>query len=266
MKRLSVPALMGFLFASLAPAAELVIEPKILNPKSTVELRFDQPMIAKDRVGSVDPAPPLAITPAVVGEFRWTSTRSGQFLFTQPIAMGTKYVFALREGLKDAAGKAIAADKLGEYETEKFATVADGGGTSRVGVTSDQRVGRVLVQFNDAVDLGATGEFYFQAKDGKDKFPVTVRVATGKDFGGAHNPQMHWRPLEAVPTWAERFAGKAPELKPGEPRPNAFVVETKQPLPVGPVGPCTCRRNSRMRRRTRPRMGSSPWNGGQSRR
>lgn len=233
MNRLPVSALFGLLFASFAPAAQLIIEPEVLNPKSTVELRFDQPMIAKDRVGSVDPSPPLVITPAVQGDFKWTSTRSGQFLFTQPIAMGTKYAFALREGLKDAEGKPVAAEKLGERESEKFGAVAEGSGVGQSGNGAEQRVGRVLLQFSDAVDLADTNGFYFQAKEGKDKFPVTVRAAAGKDFAVAHNPEMRWKPLEAVPTWAERFAGKTPELQPSEARSNAVVVETKVALPAG---------------------------------
>lgn len=233
MKRLPVPALLGLLLASFAPAAELIVEPKVLNPKSTVELRFDQPVIAKDHVGATDTDGPLVITPAVAGEFKWTSTRSGQFRFTALPAMGTKYTFALRGGLKDAEGKAIAADKLGEFTTESFAKVDEGCGTGRTGVGADQRVGRLLIQFSDAVKVSDTDGFYFQADHSKEKFPVTVRAATGADFSIYHNSQMRWRNLEAVPTWNERFEGKTPELKPKETRPNALVVETKAPLPQG---------------------------------
>src|SRR5262249_30477474 len=158
-------------------------------PKSTVELRFEQPVIAKDHVGATDTDGPLVVTPAIAGEFKWTSTRSGQFRFTALPVMGTKYAFALREGLKDAEGKAIAADKLGEFETEKFATVDEGSGTGRTGVGTDQRVGRMLVQFSDAVKVSDADGFYFQADSSKEKFPVTVRAATGKDFSVYHNSQ-----------------------------------------------------------------------------
>src|SRR5262245_53621115 len=54
MKICAFPALLSLLFASLAPAADLIFEGDTLNPKTTLELRFDTPMISKERVGSVE--------------------------------------------------------------------------------------------------------------------------------------------------------------------------------------------------------------------
>lgn len=227
MKRSPLLAVLSLLLASRAPAAELVITPETLNPSATLELRFETPMVDKARVGSVEKESPLIGDPAVTGEFKWTSTRSGQFRFTQPPAFATTYKFQLREGLKDAAGKDVEVEEFGESRTEGFRLVTqlrEYPYYGQIGV--QQRVPRYLLQFSDAVDpAAAVAQMSFMSKTGT-RIAVKARPATGKDFRRRGY-------VEYAPTWAEQISGTKPQPKPDEERPNALIVESKEPLPFG---------------------------------
>ena len=218
----------GLSLASLVPAAELIVDADTLTPATTLELRFDTPMIGKEKVGTVEKTSPLTVTPAVEGEFKWTSTRSGQFHFKKSPAIGTTYAFALRSGLKDASGGKVASEDLGEYSTEAFRVADDYKEYPYSYGESARRVPTFLLQFSDSVDAAAAArQFHFVSRFGKDPVPATVRVATGKDFKKRYG-------MEIVPTWDEQGAGVKPgKLKDEDTRPNALVVQTAEPLPAG---------------------------------
>ncbi|MEI6534541.1 MAG: MG2 domain-containing protein, partial [Verrucomicrobiaceae bacterium] len=227
MKTSLFSALTCLFLASLAPAADLIVEPKVLTPKSTLELRFDTPMVDKSRVGTVEKNSPLVANPAVEGEFKWTSTRSGQFHFVKPLAFGAKFHFALRAGLQDAAGKAVEAEEFDELETEKFRSVVEWRDYPYNFKGVQQRIPYYIIQFSDAVDATeAAKQIYFTTQKGHEKIPATARLATGKDFKHRHE-------TEVAPTWEEQMAGVKPVLNDDEVRPNALVVQSKEPLSVG---------------------------------
>lgn len=222
-------ALCGFLLASLAPAADLIFDGDTLTQQSTLELRFDTPMIPKDRVGAVEQkTPPLTCKPPVEGEFKWTSTRSGQFTFTKPLALGASYEFSLRKGLKDAAGKAVTADEWEAFRTEAFRVVDDYKEYPYSYGDSARRVPMFMLQFSDVVDVQAASKaFHFKSRFGNTAVPATARLANGKDFKQRYG-------AEVVPTWDEQVTGVKPgKLKPEETRPNALIVQTAEPLPAG---------------------------------
>ncbi|WP_075090292.1 hypothetical protein [Verrucomicrobium spinosum] len=179
------------LFAGLSPvpasAVELVIEPDTLSPSSTVELRFDTPMVGKDRVGSVEQASPLVAAPAVKGEFRWTSSRSGQFRFTQPPSFATSYKFALRPGMKDVEGTAVEATDLGEFATEGLKVADEWRAYPYYSGDSAQRTPFYILQFNDRVNPAEIArQAYFVSKSS----PARAR----------HRPPGHGEGLQkAVP-------------------------------------------------------------------
>ena len=220
-------ALTCLFLASLAPAADLIVEPKVLTPKSTLELRFDTPMVDKSLVGTVEKNSPLVANPPVEGEFKWTSTRSGQFHFAKPLTFGAKFHFALRASLQDAAGKAVEAEEFGELETEKFRSVVEWRDYPYNHSGVEQRVPHYIIQFSDSVDAAeAAKQIYFSTPQGREKISVTARPATGKDF-------KHRGENEVTPTWEEQTAGLKPQLKDEEVRSNAIVVQSKEPLPIG---------------------------------
>jgi uncharacterized protein YfaS (alpha-2-macroglobulin family) len=215
-------------FASFLPAAELIVEPETLAPTSTIEVRFDKPMISKEIVGTVDKKMPLVINPAVEGEFAWASTRSGTFRFTKAPAMGTEYSFSLRKGMKDAEGKAVAVEDLGSFQTEAFALVDHERDYPYGYGNSAQRMPRYLLQFNDAVSADAVSkECYFETSDHAQRVAAKARVATGKDFKKIYN-----RSGELM--WEERLkTNEQPVVKGDETRANALIVEAADLLPIG---------------------------------
>lgn len=220
--------LLGLLtVASPVPAVELVIDNETLLPSSTLELRFDNAMVAKEKVGTVEKTPPLVGTPAIEGEFKWTSTRSGQFHFTKAPAIATTYSFTVRKGLKDAAGKPVAVEELGEYETEAFRVADDYKEYPYSFGDSARRTPFFILQFSDAVDAATAGrQFHFVSRFGTQPVPVKVRHATGKDFKRRYG-------MELVPTWEEQAKGVKPTVKDEETRPNALIVQSSEPLPPG---------------------------------
>lgn len=231
MKTRAFVAALCALFAGFAPvpasAVELVIEPDTLSPSTTVELRFDTPMVGKDRVGSVEQASPLVAAPAVKGEFRWTSSRSGQFRFTQPPSFATSYKFALRPGMKDVEGTAVEATDLGEFATEGLKVADEWRSYPYYSGDSAQRTPFYILQFNDRVNPAEIAkQAYFVSKSSPTRVPATVRLATGKDF----KKQYH---AELVQTWDEQISGTKPKIGLTDTRPNAIVLETTTPLPIG---------------------------------
>src|SRR3954470_4981589 len=184
MKICAVSGLLGLLFASFAPAADLLFEGETLNPKSSLELRFNTPMIPKERVGSVEQKnPPLQVKPAIEGEFKWTSTRSGQFTFTKMPALGTAYAFSLRKGLKDAAGKPVEVEEWDAFQTEAFHVVDDYKEYPYSYGESARRLPNYMLQFSDSVDpQAASKQFYFKSRFGNSTVPASARLANGKDF------------------------------------------------------------------------------------
>ncbi|QIF02758.1 alpha-2-macroglobulin family protein [Roseimicrobium sp. ORNL1] len=220
--------LLGLLtVASPVPAAELVIDNETLLPSSTLELRFDNAMIGKEKVGTVEKTSPLVSDPAVEGEFKWTSTRSGQFHFTKAPAISTTYSFTLRKGLKDATGKAVAVEELGEYETEAFRVADDYKEYPYSFGDSARRTPVFLLQFSDEIDAAvAERQFHFVSRFGTQPIPAKVRLATGKDFKKRYGTDL-------VPTWDEQAKGVKPTVKDDETRPNAVIVQTSEPLPPG---------------------------------
>lgn len=228
MKICAVSALLGLLLASFAPAADLIFDGDILTPKSTLELRFDTPMIPKDRVGSVEKTAPLTSKPVAEGEFKWTSTRSGQYTFTKPLALGASYEFSLRKGLKDAAGKPVDVEEWEAFNTEAFRVVDDYKEYPYSFGDSAKRIPTFMLQFSDVVDVNAAAKlFHFKSRFGSEPVPATVRLATGKDFKKRYS-------AEVVPTWEEQVNGVKPgKLKEGDSRPNALIVQTAGPLPAG---------------------------------
>ncbi len=167
--------------------------------------------------------------PAGARRFKWTSTRSGQFRFTQPPAFATTYKFQLRAGLKDVSGKEVEAEKFDESKTEGFRLVTQlrdyPHSYGQTGI--QQRVPRYLLQFSDAVDVSAAADQMTFISQAGTQVAVKARLATGKDF--------RRRYVQYTPTWEELVSGVKIQPKPEDVRPNALIVESKEPLPVGKI-------------------------------
>src|SRR5438552_8102772 len=62
------------------PGVELIVDGPVLQPATSLEFRFAQPMVSRDDVGLPVKEPPITIAPAVPGNFTWLSSRSGAFV------------------------------------------------------------------------------------------------------------------------------------------------------------------------------------------
>ena len=220
------------LLAGLTPAAELIVSNNVITPDSTIELRFDQSMVDLSKVGSVADPPPMVTTPPLTGEFKWTSTRSGQFRLTQAPPFGASISIKTRPGLKDAEGKDCPEEALGPIATGAF-KVAQFGRKSNYGSGKERRRPKMIVQFNDAIDAPALAKriFFFNAAE-QNIALANVRMATGRDFADYYIIGTYGRVLPKA-TWQEQLQGIFPQPKPDEVRTNAVVIESVDPLPPG---------------------------------
>ncbi len=228
MKTACLLASIAIALTSATSASDLIISTDSLTPESTIELRFDTPMITKEKVGTLEKTSPLIITPKLEGEFKWTSTRSGQYRITKGLEIGTDYKFDLRSGLKDASGKTLEAEDLGDSSSEHFHISDHWRASSYSRGYSSQRTPLYILQFNDAVSTDEAQKFiYFQTSNHAQKVPATIQYATGKDF-----KKYYRRNIES--TWEERGNGiLKPIIKDSDTRSNVLIVTTAEPLPIG---------------------------------
>lgn len=204
--------------------AQLVISPPEFGPSSTLELKFPTPMVARDQVGKAAAESPLVIQPALPGRFEWTSTRTGIYRNTEAPKFDSSYIFSLRAGLKDLQGQPLAASRLKDSTTEKFRIVEQY--PRWFDETDLSRMPRFLFEFNDSVTPEAvTAGMAFKCGETNERIPVTVQLATGKDF------RRHY--AEPMLTWAEQVANAKPTVADDATRESAVVVQPAQPLNPG---------------------------------
>jgi uncharacterized protein YfaS (alpha-2-macroglobulin family) len=90
--------------------ATLILEDDVLDPTTTLEVRFDQDVVLPERVGKTGETAPLVLDPAVEGEWVWLSQRSGVFKPSGIWKLGQREILRLKPGLKTAEGKVLDAE------------------------------------------------------------------------------------------------------------------------------------------------------------
>jgi hypothetical protein len=93
-----------------AKPVELIRDRQPLDPTTTFEIRFAEPMVAPDAVGKNADSPPVAFRPAIKGHFTWLSERSGILVPDEPLPLGTTLQLGLAPGIMRADGKPLEAD------------------------------------------------------------------------------------------------------------------------------------------------------------
>ncbi len=238
------------LFANISlaagPAVQLLLPSRILEPKSTFELRFAAEMVPPDQIGKPADSSPLVLDPPVEGRFVWLSTRSGSFAPAGILPLGTKFKISLRPGLKDASGKAIAAQLRETAETPPMrvkGTVA----TTYVDTDNATAVPRYTVLFNANVTAAAAAKFVRYVNGAGMR--VEARVEQVEDpmqrdrgfasYGSDDKSLGIWGeppPEGPAPSEEEEGAESAGEPQPGKPavrRQNILYVVPAKPLPPG---------------------------------
>lgn len=157
------------------PEVELIAD-EVLQPSSTLEVRFAREMVAREALG-VPAKSPLQIEPALPGKFTWLSSRSGVYAPSEMPPLGREFTVKVRPGLTDAAKKPIGEDFSATLKTPPFGvTVTQGIGTPDV-VAAEPTL---RIAFNLAVEIDPA-QFQF-VNDRGDIVPAEVRYATSDDY------------------------------------------------------------------------------------
>ncbi|HSH38647.1 MAG TPA: hypothetical protein VK993_07670, partial [Chthoniobacterales bacterium] len=115
-------------------------------------------MVSPDQIGKPADVSPIVFEPPIDGRFVWLSTRSGSFAPAGVLPLGTKFKISLRPGLRDAAGKSVAAQLRETAETPPMRVK---GTTAITYVDSGNAtaVPRYAVLFNANVNAAAAAKF-----------------------------------------------------------------------------------------------------------
>jgi uncharacterized protein YfaS (alpha-2-macroglobulin family) len=218
---------------------EFFADAPFLQPSSTLEFRFVRPMVARDEIGLVSKAPPVAITPAVPGKFTWLSRSSGVFTPDSSWPLGAEFRVALSKSAKAADGQPLKGTFQATLRTPPFVrTAVRGDGESQTARPAP----KLMVAFNLAVELAAADElFQFIDSQGR-KVAAKVRYGTRGDYFFLKPEQEDWaerwkpatqgavaKPEEEEEESDDDAAASAPPL------PNRLVITPATPLTPGGV-------------------------------
>ena len=242
---------LGLLFANVSlgaePAAQLLVPSRTLEPESTFELRFAAEMVPADQIGKPAEPSPLVFDPPVQGRFIWLSTRSGSFAPESILPLGTKFKISLRPGLKDARGKAVAAQLRETAETPPM-RVKGSVATTYVDSDNATAVPRYTVLFNANVKAAEVAKFirYVDAAGTR----IDARVEQVEDPKQRERGFNKWNSDDkSLAVWGEQLqddpapseeeegsdsaADEALTTKPKAPRGNLIFIAPTKPLPPG---------------------------------
>ncbi|MEP6670166.1 MAG: alpha-2-macroglobulin family protein [Chthoniobacter sp.] len=209
-----------FSLAALAAAAALLATPalagpttvrlfaeRLLQPTTTLEVRFEDNLVPIDKIGTTADSPPIVITPAVKGSFVWLSQRSGTFKPEEPYALGTTYVVTLAPGLKQLDGTAVEAE-FREILTAPPMRLGGWNSPSYLNRNDAPAEPRFSLLFNADVDPKAAAAFIRFESGDHNTIPAKVEKAGAGSHPDRYFPM--WRTKDhSVKTWTERFYEKA---------------------------------------------------------
>lgn len=218
-----------------ATDVELFTDSAYLEPSSTLEFRFSEPIIDKNSVGPVSGESPVIIQPALPGKFTWLSTRSGVFVPDSAPPLGTEFRVSIRPGLRNLAGKEVGKGFQATVKTPPFAVYKSKLAppeTEDLSPNTEQQLA-----FNLAVNAEEAARFLrFVNSDGKSVGAI-VRYATGRDYfllpPTEGDWEKRWR-LAKNPSAAPLEEESEADLQPSkEPLTDRLVITPAEPLTPG---------------------------------
>jgi len=206
---------------------QLVLNTDALQPATTFELRFDQPVVTAGEIGQSNAVSPLLITPKLLGSFTWLSQRSGVFTPAEPTRLATAYRCTLRAGLRAPDGSPLAAQLRRTLHTPEFEATSSPLWFSSRNVPFEPGV---VLKFNADVSPELARPYLeFRDTAGRRMPARVVRVDP------AHSASFH-DGSGFNSTWRDQF----PRSVPGESvelatisLSNRLVVTPARPLPIG---------------------------------
>ncbi len=184
----------------IAEGVQLRLSTEEIEPTTTFELRFDEPVAAASDAGLPARESPLAIEPPLSGQFVWLSSRSGAFTPTEPPRLDQEYQFRLRRGLRGAGGEPVSARLDQRRRTPPFGITAH---SPRRFDTNDLPARpQVQLEFNADLSASAARPFIFFLSDQGVRIEAQVRPSTWMEyFERSYDPTEYVSPL----TWRQRF-------------------------------------------------------------
>jgi uncharacterized protein YfaS (alpha-2-macroglobulin family) len=223
-------------------AVQLLLPSRLLEPRSTFELRFANEMVPADQVGKAATVSPLVFAPAIEGQFVWLSSRSGTFASKEILPLGTKFQISLRPGLKDAAGRAVTATLKETAETPPLRVKGVASLVNSEEVDDAPAMPRYLILFNANVKAETGAKFIRFANAAGAK--IEARVGQMGDEGfRVRDFDAYQSEDRSLSVWGEPPAvtpepgesGEEAEVKdkPAPSRKNVLVVTPVKPLSPG---------------------------------
>jgi uncharacterized protein YfaS (alpha-2-macroglobulin family) len=240
------------LFAATPASVELIPDKGEIEPGSTFEFRFPEPMVSGDALGPANQSP-IVFDPPIIGDFSWLSTRSGTFTPKGPIPLGSFFQASLRPNLKNASGQPIRFSFAKKFTTPPFRlTFFNSGVWDDTDVTPTPKVKLAFnlpvtadpaaFQFVDAAGQFVTakverftGDEYFpvppQAEDWNKRWKLAIDPAT------ASNERMNCLIVEPSKSLSPSKAWKLVVNAGLEDITGNYRVAMPQQIPLGQVTP-----------------------------
>lgn len=215
----------------MSRGVQLVLSTEALQPATTFELRFDQPVIAAGEIGRSNALSPLVIKPTLQGHFIWLSQRSGVFTPGEPTRLATTYCFQLRAGLKSSDGRSLDARLRRVLRTPEFATTPHAINFSLRNLPAEPEI---ILQFNADVSPDLAQPYLEFRSTAGIRMPAHVVLPSKSDaWNAGHGGEF------SSATWSEQFSlATRPPLgaagnRAGLSFSNHLIVTPGRPLPPG---------------------------------
>ncbi|MBU3664966.1 MAG: hypothetical protein FGM15_03690 [Chthoniobacterales bacterium] len=199
------------------PYVQILPDSGELQPGSTLEFRFAEPVISSEDLGPAKDSP-VVFDPALPGTFTWLSTRSGVFVPDGPLPLGGRWTARLREG-PATADKKPAASWRAELSTPPFGVTAVSDGVWN----KDEVPADVIVKLAFQLPVKAEAEFFGFTDNSGREVPAEVRHARNFNVAAdAGDWNMRWQLIHDPSADEDQ-----------EEFPARLIVTPAVPLPAG---------------------------------
>jgi uncharacterized protein YfaS (alpha-2-macroglobulin family) len=223
--------------AFAGPNSVRLLAERLLQPTSTLEVRFDDLMVPAEKIGAAAETPPIVITPGIKGRFVWLSQRSGTFKPDEAYALSTTYVVTLAPELQRLDGQAVDADFRETLNTPPM-QLEGWSANAYLGGSDAPCQPRFSLLFNVDVDPEAAAPFIKFVDRHDETIGAVVEKADAAKHAERYFPM--WRCKDhTLKTWAERFHDQTTLKSEFEARRdggagnNHLWIVPEKPLPPG---------------------------------